>query len=659
MNTRFHTSAPSLPLANGTGTAIYDTRQRRVTGFFNHPYKKRTSDEVSADLCQSASIELDRPVGAPGELGYVNGTGILRETSRHGELQVEKFQFMPMAHGGPERTLVLLAKITNTGQQPVSPEAVATLDFHVGAGKTPDPHDQGDGVDHKWYGVEGERILSAGADTLVESAPGQPHLLVYRNLGEPAEVRATGDEKSGRLAEFHSPLSRLAPGESRWVGVMIGHEEQAHFQGPDWQQAAAAEVRERLGEYAGDAAPERLLADEMAYWQSFHASEPRLENPDREAVYRQSTAFLKMGQVREPDHPESSGQILASLKDKWARAWVRDMSYATVGLVRSGHLEEARRAIEFMLRNERDRDHDYLAMINDSLPEGRKLDGYGVSVCRAFGSGREESDWNDHGPNIEFDDLGLFLWAFSEVAGRLPEADGQAFLRQHLPAVRDLVAEPLVRLTDDKGLIAPDSSIWEHHWTLPLQYDGRRQYAYTTIAAFQGLSRFAELLGEQGGRYAEAAGRLQEGVRRHLLHGGGAVASSYEDLVNDPPTAYDAAALEAVNWGLVDGAEARATVESLFSRLASRTPGSPGVVRNDDGNWYDSQEWLLLDLRGVEARRKIGEPEKAEQLLDWVTGWSRANFDGIGELLDEKGNFEGPFPMAGFGPGAYILAAGK
>jgi hypothetical protein len=42
--------------------------------------------------------------------------------------------------------------------------------------------------------------------------------------------------------------------------------------------------------------------------------------------------------------------------------------------------------------------------------------------------------------------------------------------------------------------------------------------------------------------------------------------------------------------------------------------------------------------------------------MDHVTAWSRANYNGIGELLDEKGDFQGPFPMCGFGPGAYVLA---
>lgn len=591
----FHTSAPSLPLANGATTAIYDVKERAITGFFNHPYKKYRADEVSLDFCRKAAVG---PADGPGKLAYLPGTGILRETTVH----QERYAFCPMpfaADGYPERMLILLTR----SSIPCRYE----LDFRVGSGKAPDRHDKSDTVDHEWSGEAGERFARWGRGW---TEKGQ-HQLWYLPLNGTAH------------SEGQKLVVTAPPG---WSGVVISQSERG---------------------LAGLPGPEALLARERKAWVKYHSVEPALAGvpPARRNLYWQSTAFLKMAQVRERDHPESNGQILASLKDKWARCWVRDASYAAVGLARSGHGREARQALEFMLRTRKEPGHDYLSMINAILPKERQLDDYLLSVCRYWGDGSEESDWNDAGPNVEWDNWGLFLWAFAESAD-------PPFARRHREKVERLVAEPLVRLIEPNGLLAPDSSIWEHHWNLPLTYDGRRQYAYSSLAACHGLKRFAPF-SSRPEYFLAASERLREGVLKTLKHPEGGLASSLEDLRADPALARDAAVLEAINWGLTDD---KAVVETVFAALPGPKPGTPGLKRNDDGNWYDSQEWLLLDLRGAVAWQKVGEPEKAQALMDWVTGWGAANFDALGELLDQDGNFEGPFPMAGFGPGAYILA---
>ncbi len=637
-----HASAPSLPLANGTGTAIYDVKEHRITGFFTHMYKKGTADTVTADLADRVDLAVEGFGAPPDEVGYLEGTGILREARRQGVLEVESFYFMPMGDD-PGRLLVMLVRLTNRGNEAHTAAVQADLDLHVGAGPRPDPHDPGDDVDHQWKGDRDE-ILRAVPGGFFESSPASPHRLIYRGLNLRAALAAGEVRGQDVRARFHGELE-VPPGQAAWAGVAIAHQEGGE----------RADLQRGLQGCLGRSTPEQLLEREQDFWRRFHAVEPDLSHltSDQKAVYRQSTAFLKMGQVRQPGTP-ADGQILASIKDKWARCWIRDASYAMVGLVRSGHLEEARRALEFVLSARRD--PRYLPMINQDLPEGGKLDHYLVSVCRYYGNGLEESDWNDHGPNLEYDGWGLFLWAFSEYSRALPVQQRRDFLGRHLARVQDGVVTPLRRLVDARtGLVRPDSSIWEHHWTLPLEYDGRRHYAYTTITAAHGLRSLAGLLeGPTAGDCRESADALQQGLLRHLRNDDGSIASSLEDLRQDPERAYDAATLEAVNWGLT--ADSR-VVERTVQRLRSATPGSVGVMRNDDGNWYDRQEWLLLDLRAVEAWQRLGQPARARALMDWVTAWSRANYDGIGELLDEKGDFQGPFPMCGFGPGAYVLAA--
>src|SRR5207244_3976380 len=99
------------------------------------------------------------------------------------------------------------------------------------------------------------------------------------------------------------------------------------------------------------------------------------------------------------------------------------------------------------------------------------------------GFGVEETDFNDFGPNLEFDGFGLFLWA----TRRYVQASGdQAFLAANWAAINSRVADVLVALVEPdgpaQGLVRADSSIWETHW------NGRqRHWAYTSLTAARGL----------------------------------------------------------------------------------------------------------------------------------------------------------------------------
>lgn len=636
---RPHASADSLPLANGAATAVFSVARGRVVDFFNHPYKKYNAGEVTADLCFEASWQA-AAAETPPVLEYLEGTGILHSRQSDPTRVVDRYLFLPMegaSDGYPDRQLVMLLRVENRTGRPEPIAALARLDFRVGGGHRPDPNDKSDQVDHQWRGVAGETITPEDQGWL-ESATGESHRLFYRPMGE---WKARVVQEEGAVLELSS-TGQVAPGQARWLGLLIGYGE------------GASNVSRQAEAYLAGSTPEDLLERERGFWRDYHLVEPDLSHlsPSRQAVYRQSTAFLKMGQVRERGRPLSEGQILASVKDKWARCWVRDASYAIVGLALSGHRQEAQSGLEFLLRSRKEPGHDYLAMINGTLPASRKLDDYLLSVCRYWGDGSEESDWNAAGPNIEFDNWGLFLWAVAETLDAMPAEGRDAFLKRHRATIDGGVAKPLLRLIGDNGLIAADSSIWEHHWSLPLAYDGRRHYTYTSLAASNGLRRWAPWSAQ---RIAcrEGAERIRRGVIESLSHPEGGLGSSLEDLATDPAQAYDAAVMEAVNWDILPQEQ---VMTSLSKALSSLTPGSPGFRRNDDGNWYDQQEWLLLDLRGAAAWRKLGQPARSDALLDWVTGWAAANYNTLGELLDEKGDFQGPFPMTGFGPGAYILA---
>ena len=81
-----------------------------------------------------------------------------------------------------------------------------------------------------------------------------------------------------------------------------------------------------------------------------------------------------MGQVAETGG--GAGQILASIAPgQWNIAWVRDMAYAVVGLVRSGHYAEAKAAIAFQMQAQVGGYQQYVG-----AP-------YQISVVRYYGNG--------------------------------------------------------------------------------------------------------------------------------------------------------------------------------------------------------------------------------------------------------------------------------
>ncbi len=85
-------------------------------------------------------------------------------------------------------------------------------------------------------------------------------------------------------------------------------------------------------------------------------------------------------------------------------------------------------------------------------------------------------------------------------------------------------------------------------------------------------------------------------------------------------------------------------------------PSGRGFMRNDDGGWYDSQEWVFVDLRTANAMRMAGDAD-ADGLLGWITDQGSENFDLISELHDATtADYAGEMPMVGFGAGAYSIA---
>jgi len=584
-------------------------------------------------------------------VGYHGQDGIPHWVQTVNGLRVETFLYTPWQLARP--AVVMLTRVTNHGATARQVSIYTLQNWHVGntlndSHRFPNTAGEsiardvesgglmeqaaGGAVFHYPLGTVSHYTAAAGgavADPWVRLNAGQ-------DLGDEGSVDA-GDN---RVAGFQGPDETLEPGETAWFGVVSAF---------DTYKDLTALKQDVVGAFNGLDA-QQALAAAKAEWAAWRKPAPVDLSAAERMVYRTAEAVLRMGQVWETTD-KSKGQILASLPPgMWATSWPRDMAYSIAALVRSGHFDEARAALEFMLLADA---NGYKTFEHNGTQVGVGAD-YRISVCRYFGRGQEESDWNADGPNVEFDGFGLFLW----VLGEYVQASGDTtIVDTHWATIRDEVADVLVGLQAGNGMIRPDSSIWEVHW------NGRqKQYTYTSLAAAIGLCQ-ASRIADAKGATTEATGwalAAQDIVKAIPLNAmdGDFVAQSVEELAGDSGYV-DAAVIEAFNWNLMDptGAAAAATTNGLLTDLA--VPSGIGLARNDDGGWYDSSEWILIDLRVSRALRALGgetATARADQLLAWVTAQARANMGLIAELHTREGaDYDGAVPMVGFGAGAYLM----
>ncbi len=123
---------------------------------------------------------------------------------------------------------------------------------------------------------------------------------------------------------------------------------------------------------------------------------------------------------------------------------------------------------------------------------------------------------------------------------------------------------------------------------------------------------------------------------------------------------HDGSTVEAVTWSLIDPADqvASATMNGM-SYLQTPAGGYKRVEGSTDT--YDTDEWILIDLRSSDAYRRQGNAPKADQLLGWVTAQASVNYNLLPELYNTVssagpiGAYSGSIPMVGYGAGAYLM----
>lgn len=719
-----------LPASNGHGALLVDLKAARLTQFREHLFaaEEPVIDEQGADVWdggQFASVHtrdllFDAYFGvrAAGQQmwltqaavdeqasGYAPGTGVVTMVQTLGALRATTHAFAPqgLAAGG----FVLALRLENTGGQAIAGVEVFSLhNFHLGYGRATRPWEVPDDlaangetiefVDDGEVAVLRERgfagvVVARSLAAVAHHGVGPEVDLFALGAGpmpadfpdNPPPMGAVDDATSG----LQWTIGELKPGEARWVGIAVIHH-------PDPFAGAAAQASLDALVAGRDAA--ELVADELGAWTEFQAglTLPAGISEDEEALVRQGAAMLRMGQVREDsyylrewlsmdgeprrtrfkgpgDQPvtlpgvvehRGKGAVLASLPPgEWTYAWIRDGAYATAAMATLGMHAEARDALTYYLDAEAGRFKDWSELQPYAMPP------YQISLVRYHGFGVEETDFNDFGPNLEFDGFGLFLWALRHYE----EVSGDASVRaDRWDTIAAEVGDVLVALVDPAtGLLRADSSIWETHW------QGReRQWAYTNITAARGLCDAAVLATRAGddaraATYQAAGEALRAAIADKLTTADGAIASNVEELALGEGH-WDAAVLDAIAMGLFDphGPIAGATLAALDEHL--RVDAGPGWSRNDDrwdhanaedlspwGGEYDSAEWVVTDLRGAVAMRRAGQDDRADALTAWVLAQSLKNYGMVAETYDElAGTYKFNAPMLGFGAGAFALA---
>jgi len=666
-----HRSLQVLSLANGYAAATYLTANEGeithcINGFYEHIYQAVNPGVPSVNLCYDVYFGL-RAAGAQewgkhiGELTveYLDG-GVLHTVQMFNGLRLDTYYFTPFdsipdQSSEPGNMLTVLCRISNPGSTTISDNALFGLyNFRTGAGR-PNPGNNQETI--QWH---------SASNAFIERSTDSNHVLAYVAVTAPERHATSTDNpaedpywivKNGntlpnrdyiavgpnRVCAFQWSVPALGPGEFAWGGTVIGY-----------CATNANDVLAAVSGYINGRGAAALLADERAEWRSWLAGLTRPEglSADEAAVFEQQAAMMRMAQCREPNSGDfrPHGQIPASLPPgQWNITWVRDGAYAIQALIKIGAFDLARAALAFYLSGQTGA---YRNFVYNNVDYGLGVD-YAPSVCRYYGSGLEESDGGDD-PNIELDDFGLLLGTVAEYVLASGDAD---FYHEHTDALLRRTAYVVAAAVSANGLLRADSSCWERHLSQALQY------GFSDIVCVWGVNRLAaaaEAVGDSAtaGRLAGQAGALHRAIMTNLINGRMELigAAGYPDYL-------DGAMAEAIGMGLVHpgGTVAGATLDAFRDRLwiaatnhgYQRLTGRPLVP----ADWYDEQEWVFIDMRIAEALRQAGRTDEAEALIAWVTAQALENFNVIPELFDEvSANYEGAYPMMGFGAGAYILA---
>ncbi|MFT3843418.1 MAG: hypothetical protein QM725_00045 [Lacibacter sp.] len=434
------------------------------------------------------------------------------------------------------------------------------------------------------------------------------------------------------------------------VGINLGTEKYFLFSFSDAQENYQQQVNDAVNRILSKKS--NLVADEIRFMRNVitKAKLPVGISAEERKVVEQGVSILKMSQVGEKEiFPLSHGQVLASLRPGvWAICWVRDASFAIEAMSKLGMYSEAKKALEFMLQSKPT--DQYIHYIHrDGKDYGIGVP-YIISVTRYFGNGREESDYNENGPNIEIDDFGLFLTA---VYHYVNESGDKEFLLKWNNAL-SVVGNAIVHNINEKKIIRRESGPWEHH--LP-----GKEFMWTSGVCARGLQLVSSLQKKYGLPYQqmqEGYQTLLTGIKSNCLIDGKYIKGNATEQNPADHHYFDAATFELFANGLISDKQlflSHMKEYNLHNRV-NKDP-SKGYCRFNSSDSYENQEWPFAGLRVAVAQNHLGSKTEAKKLIDRITAYAARNNNQVPEILsNDLGLYRGAIPMVGYGSGVYILA---
>jgi GH15 family glucan-1,4-alpha-glucosidase len=335
--------------------------------------------------------------------------------------------------------------------------------------------------------------------------------------------------------------------------------------------------------------------------------------------------------------------------------------------------DEARKAIEFMLKADANKYRDFTW--KDGVMYGPGMD-YLISLTRYFGNGTEEcDDVNNTGPNIEYDDFGLFLTTFVDYVDRSGDWD---FYKKWNGVVRSKLADVTVHIMAGNNLIKADSGPWEHHMVSP------KQYTFTSGTCARGLEMFAQAQKKQNlpyEKYATAAASIKQAIMDNMLVDGKYFKGNANDRnFGESREFWDGGTFEIFANGLIKDKQLYRTHVDAYNRVLGIKGTRPGYIRLESTDPYENQEWVFINMRAASAHVDFGNRQEAVALINHMTELASLNYNVLPEMISNKeqmakvspeshkeeewcncirqesDQYIGVVPMVGFGAGAYIIA---
>jgi GH15 family glucan-1,4-alpha-glucosidase len=643
-----------LTSGNGLGFQVFDTNQHKIVTFLDHPYRytgPRADPKSDGFPRRNLAFDLYFGLRAGGTSGwlnaptssadaeYVDQTNIIHAPAVLG-VQTDSYFFSPFDFSGNMVVALLHA--------PGASDGYILLNFHMGGTQdTPDSN--------------GESVTAIAAQqAMTETGPGGGAMVYVPLSGvDHSDCQGVYNKVQGGMDLGGTTAcsgNDIAPGFQKklgadgWMAVGIGFVENA---------GDAAAMAKSISDWGAGRAPDKILADSQAEWDAWRKPPPQgtaLCTDDQKKVWRQAETVLRMGQVREAytSTRKNNGMMLASLPPgEWHTGWVRDGTFGTVALARSGHVAESKAALDFFM---------------NATPVGKykqfvSNQDYRISVVRYYGNGEEEADYSGQAtPNVEIDGWGMVLWA----ARQYVEASGDtAWLSSATklgPTVYQSlvsgIAKPLENNLETNGIVKADSGIWEVHDA------NKKHFAFTTMSAARGfcdLAALAKKLGKDADvtKYQALSAKVKAAFFGAFIDQQGALGGSLEGISNN--MYYDGATAAAFTWNLLPDYTGQ-TATATLAALGNLKVQSGGFKRNNDGlSSYDNNEWILVDLLISNAARRAGHTAEADSYVDLVVSQAAANYYLLPELYNAVpsdgaiGKYTGSIPMVGYGGGAYLM----